>query len=65
MLTDSQPGGTTNVTNLKRYDYLPFGGELGLVDGRTAAMGYPTVMDSLNPRFAGKNRDCRSNLIRR
>lgn len=58
MLTDA-----TGSTNVVRYDYQPFGGELPAgYGGRTATMGYPTIMDTLNPRFTGKNRDSESSL---
>ena len=58
MLTDAN--GSTNVV---RYDYQPFGGELpASYGGRTAAMGYPTIMDTLDPRYTGKNRDSESSL---
>jgi RHS repeat-associated protein len=45
-------------SNVQRYDYLPFGGELlASTNGRTTAMGYFSAADAMNPKFTGKNRD--------
>ncbi len=53
MLTDANGSST-----VKRYDYLPFGGELlAGINGRTAGMGYYSTPDSTNPKFTGQMRD--------
>ena len=53
MLTDANGSST-----VKRYDYLPFGGELlAGINGRTAGMGYYSNPDSTNPKFTGQMRD--------
>ena len=40
LLTDG-----TGSTNVRRYDYQPFGGEIpATFGGRTEAMGYPTII---------------------
>jgi RHS repeat-associated protein len=53
MLTDANGSST-----VKRYDYLPFGGELlAGINGRTAAMGYYSNPDSTNPKLTGQVRD--------
>ncbi len=50
--------GSAGSSNVVRYDYLPFGGELlASVDGRTTAMGDLANADSSNLKFTGKNRD--------
>jgi RHS repeat-associated protein len=42
----------------RRYDYLPFGGELLASTGnRTTTMGYLTAPDDLGPKFTGQSRD--------
>jgi len=52
MLTDS----AGNVQ--RRYDFLPFGQELGAgIGSRTTAMGYLTAPDGLSPKFTGQDRD--------
>jgi RHS repeat-associated protein len=57
MLTDS----AGNVQ--KRYDYLPFGQEIGAgYASRTAPMGYQTAPDSADPKFTGQDRDPESTL---
>ena len=57
MLTDTGGSNGTASTNVHRYDFLPFGGELGQVNGRTAALGYSATLDTMNPRFTGQMRD--------
>jgi RHS repeat-associated protein len=54
MLTDN-----TGSTNVRRYDYQPFGTEiLAGVDSRTSSMGYvASTPDDTNPKFTGQNRD--------
>jgi RHS repeat-associated protein len=53
MLTDANGSST-----VKRYDYLPFGGELlAGINGRTTGMGYYSNPDSTNPKFTGQMRD--------
>jgi RHS repeat-associated protein len=53
----------TSASVVKRYDYAPFGEEiLAGNDGRTAAMGYQTATDGVNPRFTGKERDAETGL---
>ena len=52
LLTDS----AGNVQ--RRYDFLPFGQELGAgIGSRTTAMGYLTAPDGLSPKFTGQGRD--------
>ena len=58
LLTDS-----TGSSNVRRYDYLPFGGELlAGIDGRTNGLGYQTTPDDVDPKFTGKNRDPETGL---
>ena len=53
MLTDAN--GSITV---KRYDYLPFGGELlASTNGRTTGMGYFPSPDATGPKFTGQYRD--------
>jgi RHS repeat-associated protein len=48
---------------VKRYDYAPFGEELAAgTNGRTAALGYQSGGDGLNPKFTGKERDAETGL---
>jgi RHS repeat-associated protein len=44
-----------------RRDYLPFGEEIGVIGGRTTAIGY-SVNDSTRQRFTSKERDTESGL---
>jgi RHS repeat-associated protein len=58
MLTDTAGSNGTASSNVLRYDYLPFGGELlASTNGRTTGMGYFPAADFMNPKFTGKNRD--------
>ena len=53
--------GNGNV--VRRYDFLPMGGELWAgTGGRTSAMGYQTGPDGFNPKFTGQMRDTESGL---
>ena len=57
MLTDS----AGNVQ--RRYDFLPFGQELGAgIGSRTTAMGYLAAPDGLGPKFTGQDRDQETSL---
>ncbi|HUO30004.1 MAG TPA: RHS repeat-associated core domain-containing protein [Bryobacteraceae bacterium] len=41
-----------------RYDYEPFGQEIGAgYDGRLTAMGFTAMLDDTNPKFTGQMRD--------
>jgi RHS repeat-associated protein len=63
MLTDTAGSNGTASSNVLRYDYLPFGGELlASTNGRTTAMGYSSAADVMNPKFTGKNRDAETFL---
>jgi len=63
-----QLGSTRMVTDStgavkRRYDYLPFGEELGIgTGGRTAGMGYQSSGDGFSPKFTGQVRDWESHL---
>ena len=63
-----QLGSTRMVTDStgavkRRYDYLPFGEELGIgTGGRTAGMGYQASGDGFNPKFTGQVRGLESRL---
>jgi RHS repeat-associated protein len=58
MLTDIGGSNGTASNAVHRYDFLPFGGELlANVNGRTAALGYSSTLDTTNPRFTGQMRD--------
>ncbi len=57
LLTDA------NGKPAKRFDYLPFGEEVFAgIGGRTAAQGYQTGPDPVNPKFTGKQRDNETGL---
>jgi RHS repeat-associated protein len=65
-LTRDHLGSTRLVTDatgaVRRYDYLPFGGEINSSWGnRTSVTGY-VMSDHLNPKFTGKDRDYESGL---
>jgi len=66
-LTTDHLGSTRVVTKANqsvqaRYDYLPFGEELGSgISSRTIAMGY-SAADSTKQKFTGKERDTESGL---
>jgi RHS repeat-associated protein len=66
-LTSDHLGSTRVVTKADgtvkaRYDYLPFGDELGSgIGGRTVGMGY-SAADSTNQKFTQKERDNESGL---
>jgi RHS repeat-associated protein len=66
-LTGDHLGSTRVVTKgdgsvKARYDYLPFGEELGAgISGRSGAMGY-SAADSTNQKFTSKERDGESGL---
>ena len=48
---------------VRRYDYLPFGGELlAGTGGRTNGMGYQSAPDDFNPKFTGQMRDPETGL---
>ena len=49
------------LAGVKRHDYLPFGEELGLISGRTQAMGYSAI-DNVRQRFTQKERDIETGL---
>jgi RHS repeat-associated protein len=53
--------GSGNAIVKARYDYLPFGEELGLLGGRTLAMGYSQT-HGLRQKFTEKERDIESGL---
>jgi len=65
-LTVDHLGSTRLVTDAngavkRRYDYYPFGGEIGAGYGnRSTAPGYAS--DTFNPKFTGKPRDYESGL---
>jgi RHS repeat-associated protein len=49
---------TSTGTVGARYDYEPFGQEIGAgYDGRTTAMGFMTTPDGTNPKYTGQQRD--------
>jgi RHS repeat-associated protein len=65
-ITSDHLGSARVVTNASgavkaRHDYLPFGEELGLLGGRTLAMGYSQT-DGLRQKFTGYERDQESGL---
>jgi RHS repeat-associated protein len=65
-LTTDHLGSTRVVTNdsggvKARHDYLPFGEEMGLLSGRTLAMGY-SQNEGLRQKFTEKERDAESGL---
>jgi len=66
-LTADHLGSTRVITDAagavrKRYDYLPFGEEIGSsVGGRSSVTGYSAV-DATRQRFSGKERDAESGL---
>src|SRR5205085_10276249 len=45
-----------------RHDYLPFGEEIGLSDGRTAQQSYVGSGDKVRQKFTGKERDGETDL---
>ncbi len=49
------------LAGVKRHDYLPFGEELGLISGRTQAMGYSAI-DNVRQKFTQKERDNETGL---
>jgi RHS repeat-associated protein len=56
-MTDSSGGAA------KRFDYLPFGGDLlSTIDGRTTGVGYYSSPSGVNPEFTGKSRDAETAL---
>jgi len=62
-VTTDHLGSTRLLTNSAgmvagRYDYEPFGVEIGAnYDGRTTAMSYTSPPDASNPKFTGQMRD--------
>jgi RHS repeat-associated protein len=62
-VTTDHLGSTRLLTNsaggvAARYDYEPFGQEIGAgYDGRTAPLGYTSSPDGGNPKFTGQQRD--------
>jgi RHS repeat-associated protein len=67
-VTTDHLGSTRLLTNSAggvnaRYDYEPFGPEIGApYDGRTTAQGYTTAPDEANPKFTGQQRDQETTL---
>jgi RHS repeat-associated protein len=67
-LTDDHLGSTRLVTDgganvLRRYDYLPFGEQLGPgVNGRSSKYSTPGVADGDSVKFTGKERDAETGL---
>ena len=62
-VTTDHLGSTRLLTNNTggvgaRYDYEPFGQEIGAnYDGRLTAMGFTAMLDDTNPKFTGQMRD--------
>jgi RHS repeat-associated protein len=50
-----------SLASVKRHDYLPFGEELGLISGRTSAMGYSAI-DNVRQKFTSYERDNETGL---
>jgi YD repeat-containing protein len=49
---------TSTGTISARYDYEPFGQEIGAgYDGRTGPVGFQTTPDGTNPKYTGQERD--------
>jgi RHS repeat-associated protein len=67
-VTTDHLGTTRLLTNsagnvFARYDYEPFGTEIGAnYDGRTTAMGFTAMLDDTNPKFTGQMRDQETTL---
>jgi RHS repeat-associated protein len=67
-VTTDHLGSTRLLTNsaggvFARYDYEPFGREIGAnYDGRSAPMGYTAMLDDTNPKFTGQMRDYETTL---
>ncbi len=67
-VTTDHLGSTRLLTNsaggpFSRYDYEPFGQEIGAgYDGRTAPMGFTAMLDAANPKFTGQIRDQETTL---
>lgn len=51
---------TGSLANIRRHDYLPFGEEIGLIGGRSAAKGY--LPDTTRQKFTGYERDAETGL---
>jgi RHS repeat-associated protein len=66
-VTTDHLGSTRLLTNaggvFARYDYEPFGQEIGAnYDGRTTPMGFTAMLDDANPKFTGQMRDYETTL---
>jgi len=66
-VTTDHLGSTRLLTNtggvFARYDYEPFGQEIGAnYDGRTTTMGFTAMLDDANPKFTGQMRDYETTL---
>ena len=66
-VTTDHLGSTRLLTNaggvFARYDYEPFGQEIGAsYDGRTTTMGFTAMLDDTNPKFTGQIRDYETTL---